>query len=171
MTTSALQILAHGTGELLRRHGLRLAAAESCTGGLIAATLTEIAGSSDWFECGFVTYSAKAKQQLLGVRTESLQRHGSVSEPIAREMALGALVHSAADVAVSVTGIAGPGGGEILQPVGTVWFGWALRTADDVIFESAVHAFHGTRAEVRHGAVLVALSGIELLLNKTIQNR
>lgn len=85
--------------------------------------LTTIPGSSDWLECGFVTYSVEAKQQMLGVRPETLEHHGAVSEPTAREMALGALIHSTADVAVSVTGIAGLGGGEILQPVGTVWFG------------------------------------------------
>jgi nicotinamide-nucleotide amidase len=168
MVDDDLETWARNTGALLSQRGLRLATAESCTGGLIVAMLTAIPGSSDWLECGFVTYSVEAKQQMLGVRPETLEHHGAVSEPTAREMALGALIHSTADVAVSVTGIAGPGGGEILQPVGTVWFGWALRTADDVIFESAVHTFRGTRAEVRENAVRTALIGIKSILDKSI---
>lgn len=168
MTASDLQALARSTGEHLRRHGLRLATAESCTGGLICATLTEIPGSSDWLECGFITYRLDSKQRLLGVRSETLEHHGPVSEPTAREMALGALERSSADVAVSVTGIAGPGGGEVLHPIGTVWFGWALRTDLEIVFESAMHELHGSRTEIRTDAVHVALAGINALIDKTL---
>lgn len=123
MADDDLETWARNTGAILTQRGLRLATAESCTGGLVVACSRQFPGSSDWLECGFVTYSVEAKQQMLGVRPETLEHHGAVSEPTAREMALGALIHSTADVAISVTGIAGPGGGEILQPVGTVWFG------------------------------------------------
>jgi nicotinamide-nucleotide amidase len=106
--------------------GLRIATAESCTGGMVAVALTDVAGSSDVFERGFVTYSNAAKMQMLGVSATKLQAHGAVSEPVAREMAEGALVHSAADVAVSITGIAGPGGSEF-KPEGRVCFGLAVK--------------------------------------------
>ncbi len=108
-----------------RRRGLRIATAESCTGGLIAALLTEIAGASDVFERGFVTYSNEAKQELLGVAEATLAAHGAVSEPTARQMVLGALQRSRADIAVAVTGIAGPGGGGPQKPVGLVHFACA----------------------------------------------
>lgn len=111
----------------LRSRRMRLATAESCTGGLVAGLLTEIAGSSDVVECGFVTYSNEAKQELLGVSEDMLARHGAVSEPIARAMATGALVRSRAHVSVSITGVAGPGGGSMIKPVGLVHFGAAGR--------------------------------------------
>jgi nicotinamide-nucleotide amidase len=111
----------------LRRRGLKLATAESCTGGLVAGVLTEIAGSSDVVERGFVTYSNEAKTELLGVSEMTLAQHGAVSEPVARAMAVGALAHSYADIAVSVTGIAGPGGGSAAKPVGLVHIAAARR--------------------------------------------
>lgn len=113
--------------EALLARGLRLAAAESCTGGLIAAACTALPGSSHWFERGFVTYSNEAKAELLGVPGELLQAHGAVSEPVARAMAEGALARSHADLALAVTGIAGPGGAVPGKPVGTVWLAWSAR--------------------------------------------
>ena len=111
--------------QLLAR-GWMLATAESCTGGLIAAACTDLAGSSTWFERGFVTYSNAAKAQMLGVDAALISQHGAVSEPVARAMAQGALQHAHAQVALAVTGVAGPGGGSADKPVGTVWFAWAL---------------------------------------------
>ncbi|HEY9067754.1 MAG TPA: nicotinamide-nucleotide amidohydrolase family protein, partial [Burkholderiaceae bacterium] len=108
-------------GDALRRAGLTIASAESCTGGLIAAACTGIAGSSDWFERGFVTYSNEAKTESLGVPAALIAAHGAVSDAVARAMAEGALAHSRAQIAVAVTGIAGPGGGSPGKPVGTVW--------------------------------------------------
>ncbi len=107
----------------LKRRGLMMATAESCTGGLIAGACTDVSGSSDWFERGFVTYSNAAKTELLGVPAELIHQHGAVSEPVARAMAAGALAHSPAQLAVAVTGVAGPTGGSADKPVGTVWFG------------------------------------------------
>jgi nicotinamide-nucleotide amidase len=136
-----------------RRAGLMLATAESCTGGLIAATLTAIAGSSDVVERGFVTYSNTAKQQLLGVADSLLADHGAVSEPVARAMVLGALAHSPADIAVSVTGVAGPGGGSAEKPVGLVFIGCARRNGTASV---ARHVFAGDRAAVREASVAEA---------------
>jgi nicotinamide-nucleotide amidase len=119
-----LQPQALALGDALRARGWRLAAAESCTGGLIAAACTSVAGSSDWFERGFVTYSNEAKAELLGVPPALIARHGAVSEEVARAMAAGALQHAHAQLAVAVTGIAGPGGGTPAKPVGTVWLAW-----------------------------------------------
>ncbi len=113
--------------QALRAKGWRLATAESCTGGLIAAACTSLAGSSDWFDRGFVTYSNEAKVQMLGVEAALIAQHGAVSEQVACAMAVGALRHSPADVAVAVTGIAGPGGAVPGKPVGTVWLATALR--------------------------------------------
>jgi len=113
--------------DLCRRHGLRVATAESCTGGLVAATLTEIAGSSDVLDCGFVTYSNAAKEAMLGVRAATLKRYGAVSAETAAAMAAGALSHSQADLAVAITGIAGPAGGSKQKPVGLVYFAAASR--------------------------------------------
>jgi len=141
--------------DALRAHGVTLATAESCTGGLIAAALTEIAGSSDVVERGFVTYSNAAKSELLGVPPELIAAHGAVSEPVAAAMAAGALRRSRAGIAVSVTGVAGPGGGSAEKPVGTVWFGCAQHG-------SAVHTervvFPGDRSAVRVATVLHAFA-------------
>lgn len=146
---------AHDLLTLCQAKGFRIATAESCTGGMIAAALTDIAGSSATFERGFVTYSNEAKMELLGVRTETLAEFGAVSEPTAREMADGALAKSYADIAVSVTGIAGPGGATPGKPVGLVWFGLALNGAET---ETKMHIFEGDRATVRNSALLTALA-------------
>ncbi|MBS0219775.1 MAG: CinA family protein [Proteobacteria bacterium] len=138
-----------------RRHGLKVATAESCTGGLIAAALTAIAGSSDVVDRAFVTYSNEAKRDMIGVRWDMIMKHGAVSEPVARAMASGALRHSQADLAVSVTGIAGPGGGTTEKPVGLVHFG-ALRKGGEPILER--HVLHGDRDGIRRVAVITALA-------------
>ena len=139
-----------------------LVTAESCTGGMIAAACTDLAGSSAWFERGFVTYSNAAKTELLGVDPALLRQQGAVSEPVARAMALGALAHSQAQVALAVTGIAGPGGGSPDKPVGTVWFGFAV--PGQVTTE--VRHFAGDRAAVRLATVQHALRRVAELLQQ-----
>ena len=146
--------------EKLQNQGLKLATAESCTGGLIAAACTDLAGSSQWFERGFVSYSNAAKTELLGVPAELIAAHGAVSEPVARAMAEGALAHAHAQVAVAVTGVAGPTGGSADKPVGTVWFGWAVPGG---VF-SERRRFPGDRAAVRRATVAHALHGLRALL-------
>jgi nicotinamide-nucleotide amidase len=143
-------------GERLREAGRTFATAESCTGGGVAWVCTDVPGSSAWFRAGLVTYALVAKERLLGVPAELLERHGAVSEPVARAMAEGARRVTGVDLAVSVTGIAGPAGGEVLQPVGTVWFAWALADARTRV---AVERFEGDRAAVRAAAVARALEG------------
>ena len=140
--------------EALRVRGWRLVTAESCTGGLIAAACTAVAGSSDWFERGFVSYSNEAKTELLGVPASLIGAHGAVSEPVARVMATGALAHAHADLALSVTGIAGPGGAVPGKPVGTVWLGWALRSGQA---GAELLQLDGDRATVRAVTVQRAL--------------
>jgi nicotinamide-nucleotide amidase len=140
--------------DALRARGWRIAAAESCTGGLIAATCTALAGSSDWFERGFVTYSNEAKAEQLGVDPALLAAHGAVSEAVALAMAEGALLHSAADLAVAVTGIAGPGGAVPGKPVGTVWLALARRGA---AASAQRLQLDGDRAAVRDRTVTIAL--------------
>ena len=151
--------LAHISSRLLAR-GWMLATAESCTGGMIAAACTDLAGSSQWFERGFVTYSNAAKVQCLGVPAELIETHGAVSEPVARAMAQGAVAHSAAQVAVAVTGVAGPTGGSPGKPVGTVWFGWQL----DGATHSELRHFAGDRAAVRAATLRHALARLARLL-------
>lgn len=158
-----MDILAAQVGSLLKSHGLMLVTAESCTGGGIAQAVTEIAGSSDWFDRGFVTYSNLSKQQMLGVAEDTLKRYGAVSEATVREMAEGALCHSHAQLSLAVSGIAGPGGGTPDKPVGTVWFAWALR--DGTVIAS-LHRLGGDRAEVRAQAVRIALQGVVDLLEQ-----
>jgi nicotinamide-nucleotide amidase len=147
------QVLA--LADRLRARGWRLATAESCTGGLIAAACTAVAGSSDWFERGFVTYSNEAKTEMLGVPAASIQAHGAVSAEVARAMAEGALAHSRADVAVAVTGIAGPGGGSAAKPVGTVWLALARRGHSA---SAELLQLPGDRAAVRAATVHHALA-------------
>ncbi len=147
------QYLLGPLADLLLKHGWMLATAESCTGGLIAATCTDLAGSSQWFERGFVTYSNEAKIELLGVDAALIARDGAVSESVVRAMAQGALDRSRAQVAVAVTGIAGPGGGSAAKPVGTVWLAWALPHG----ITSEVQHFSGDRAAVRAATVQHAL--------------
>jgi nicotinamide-nucleotide amidase len=144
-----------------RARQVRLATAESCTGGLIAAALTAIAGSSDVLERGFVTYSNAAKQDMLGVPAELIQAHGAVSEPVARAMAEGALARSRAQIAVSVTGLAGPGGGSTGKPVGLVWFGLAQRGHPA---GSDSQVFPGGRTDIRAAAVARAFALIRARL-------
>ena len=158
------ELLAHTPSALLadlmlKRHWM-LATAESCTGGMIAAACTDLAGSSAWFERGFVTYSNEAKTDMLGVPAALIATHGAVSEPVSQAMASGALQHSKAQVALSVTGIAGPSGGSPDKPVGTVWFGWA--TPDGVWSE--VQRFDGDRAAVRTATLHHSLSRLVELL-------
>ncbi|MBE2292221.1 MAG: CinA family protein [Xanthomonadaceae bacterium] len=152
---------AQALGERLRAAHDALVTAESCTGGWIAKCLTDIAGSSDWFDCGMVVYSYEAKQALLGVRPQTLEEHGAVSRETAIEMVSGALVNSGASVAVAVTGIAGPGGGGADKPVGTVWIAWKRRGG-----YARAQAFHfdGDREAVRRQTVDHALVGVAELL-------
>jgi nicotinamide-nucleotide amidase len=138
----------------LLARGWMLATAESCTGGLIAGACTDLAGSSNWLERGFLSYSNAAKTELLGVDADLIARHGAVSEPVARAMAQGALQHSKAQCALAVTGIAGPGGGSADKPVGTVWFAWA--TPQGV--RSEMQRFEGDRAQVRSATVQHSLT-------------
>lgn len=144
-------------GEACRRAGLKVTTAESCTGGGVAEAITRTAGSSAWFDRGFVAYANEAKVDLLGVRQETLGSHGAVSEAVAREMALGALHQSDADLAVAVTGVAGPGGGTATKPVGLVWFAWASLGGT---VEARFEIFGGDRAAVRGQAVREALKGL-----------
>jgi nicotinamide-nucleotide amidase len=147
--------------DALRARNWRLASAESCTGGMIAAACTDLAGSSDWFERGVVSYSNAAKTELLGVPTALLEQHGAVSQPVARAMVEGMQRTSGADLAVAVTGIAGPAGGTPAKPVGTVWFGFAQRHADgSVRIDSEHRRFDGDRAQVRSATVEHALRGL-----------
>jgi nicotinamide-nucleotide amidase len=160
-TDSELRVMAEALGLRLRAAHDRLVAAESCTGGWIAKTATDIAGSSDWFDCGMVAYSYEAKQALLGVRPQTLENFGAVSRETVVEMVSGALVNSGASVAVAVTGIAGPGGGSADKPVGMVWIGWKRRGG---YARAEVFHFDGDREEVRRQSVAAALRGLETLV-------
>ena len=154
---STIESLAADLGGLLLQRGEWLAVAESCTGGWLAQTVTAIAGSSAWFDRGFVTYSNDAKQDMLGVPDTTLARHGAVSEATARAMAQGVLAHSRSDWGVAITGIAGPSGGSPDKPVGTVCFAWSQR---DGGCEAQTCRFPGDRAAVREQAVRHALRGL-----------
>jgi len=158
-----MDILAAQVGGLLKVHGLMLATAESCTGGGVAQAITEISGSSAWFERGFITYTNEAKHEMLDVQQETLARHGAVSEAVVREMVAGALSHSHAQVALAVSGVAGPSGGTPEKPVGTVWFAWGVKHSACV---ARVHYLNGSRGEVRAQSVRISLQGVEDLLNQ-----
>ena len=153
--------LARQLGEALLERHWRCAVAESCTGGRVAAAITEIAGSSKWFDRGFVTYTNQSKTDLLGVSQKELATEGAVSESVVRAMAEGALAASQADVTVAISGIAGPGGGSPDKPVGLVWFAWSCRHGETY---AASYCFNGDRSAVRSQAVSVALEGILSLL-------
>ena len=153
---SRIPDLVERLAQALRARGAMLATAESCTGGLIAGACTEISGSSDWFERGFVTYSNAAKTELLGVSTELLAVHGAVSEPVVRAMTEGALARAPVQWSLAVTGVAGPTGGSAAKPLGTVWFGWA--GPDGVTSEHRL--FPGDRQAVRQATVAHALEGL-----------
>ena len=158
-----LDALAQRVGQRLRQRHDHLVTAESCTGGWIAKTVTGIAGSSDWFDCGMVAYSYEAKQALLGVRPETLEQHGAVSRETVVEMVSGALVNSGASIAVAVTGIAGPGGGSGDKPVGTVWIGWKRRGG---YAHARLYHFAGDRDAVRRQTVAAALAGLRKTLTE-----
>lgn len=143
-------------GEQLLQRNWRIATAESCTGGGVAAAITAIPGSSAWFEYGIVSYANAAKEKLLGVSAETLAREGAVSEAVVTEMARGALALSGADIAIAISGVAGPAGGSPEKPVGTVWFAWAMATGE---IKTELKCFDGDRAEVQWQAVLWALEG------------
>ncbi|MFA5083066.1 MAG: nicotinamide-nucleotide amidohydrolase family protein [Hydrogenophilaceae bacterium] len=153
LSQDALEAMAAGLGAVLLGKGWRLAAAESCTGGWAAQAITALAGSSAWFERGFVTYSNEAKTDMLGVLADTLERHGAVSEETVREMAAGALRNSRAQAAFAISGIAGPGGGSDSKPVGTVCFAWA--TANGPV-RAETRRFAGDRRQVRMQAVAYA---------------
>lgn len=151
-----LTLLSRRIGKALKKRGQMLATAESCTGGWVAQAVTSVAGSSDWFERGWVTYSNAAKRADLAVSAATLRRHGAVSEATAREMARGALRRSRAGISLSITGIAGPGGGAPGKPVGTVCFAWAQGRR----IRSETRRFRGGRSRVRRQSVIHALRGV-----------
>jgi nicotinamide-nucleotide amidase len=157
MARDKLPALARRIGARLKARRLKLATAESCTGGWIAQAVTSVSGSSEWFDRGFVTYSNESKKELLGVRAGTLSRHGAVSRETAKEMAAGALARSRAQVAVAVTGVAGPTGGTKEKPVGMVCFAWSREGRAP---ESATRRFSGGRESVRRQSVIAALQGL-----------
>ena len=163
LTDEALAEAGTQLAEVLKQRELTIATAESCTGGWVAKVLTDRAGSSSYVLAGLVTYSNDAKRGLLGVTEPSLGEHGAVSEPVVREMVAGALAATGADVAVAVSGVAGPGGGSDDKPVGTVWFAWGRSAADT---EAVVEQFQGDRDQVRRQAVLYVLQGVRGFLEK-----
>jgi nicotinamide-nucleotide amidase len=149
--------LAERVGHALKQKGAMLASAESCTGGWIGEAVTAVPGSSEWFERGFITYTNAAKQEMLGVRQATLDAHGAVSEATVLEMASGALAHSRATIAVSVSGVAGPSGGTATKPVGMVCIGWCVRGSPPF---AVTRQFSGDRESVRRQSVVVALEGV-----------
>jgi len=161
VSESGTLLLVERLAEVMLLNRYTLATAESCTGGGIAHMVTCLPGSSRWFERGFITYSNESKQELLAVSADTLSRFGAVSEECAAAMAAGAILNSHADLAVSVTGIAGPDGGSADKPTGTVCFGWGQR-GESIL--TAVHVFDGDRAQVRRQSVLMAIQGLLDLL-------
>lgn len=161
---SSLNELAAQLGQILKERGLMLALAESCTGGMVAQAVTSVAGSSAWFDRGFVTYSNAAKIEMLGIAENTLTQYGAVSEETAREMALGAIKHSHANLTVAITGIAGPDGGSETKPVGTVSFAWA--NTDGMVDSKTCH-FAGNRKQIRQQAAQTALKCAQNALNYT----
>ncbi len=165
MNDQMLQHLARQVGIALTRHGLMLVSAESCTGGWLGQTITSVAGSSAWYERGFITYATISKHEMLGVSAVTLQQHGAVSEQTAREMAEGSIARSHAQVAIAITGIAGPEGGTVEKPVGMVCFAWALK---DGLARNETQHFSGDREAVRRQSVAVALQGVIDLLHDAV---
>ena len=167
--SQGIQQLAQNLASLFLQKTMKVCTAESCTGGLIAKTFTDMAGSSEWFDRGFVTYSNQSKIDMLGVKPLTLQNYGAVSEEVAREMAVGALQFSQSQLAVSVTGIAGPGGGSEAKPVGTVCFGFALNSdAHENKVWVEKQWFDGNRSQVREASLLFALRRIQALLTAAV---
>jgi nicotinamide-nucleotide amidase len=156
-----LKKLTRKLAKTLTEHNLSIVTAESCTGGWLAKCFTDLAGSSAWFDRGFVTYSNASKQDMLGVSKASLEKYGAVSEQVAKEMAQGALKNSQADIAVAITGIAGPDGGTNDKPVGTVWIAWAK--ADNTF--SQQFKFEGKREQIRYQSIIESINGIISTIN------
>lgn len=167
ITDQKLFLLANELGDLLIQRGIMLVSAESCTGGWIGQTITAIAGSSRWYERGFITYSNLSKQEMLGVDERVLNKFGAVSEQIASQMASGAISHSHAQISIAVTGIAGPGGATEGKPVGMICHGWAIK---DGLVKSAVCMLEGDRETIRKQAVAIALQGAIDLLHEDIKD-
>jgi nicotinamide-nucleotide amidase len=161
LTDSGLYALAEQVGAALKSRALMLVTAESCTGGWVGEAVTMVPGSSDWYERGFITYTYISKREMLGVKVETLEQHGAVSEQTVKEMVTGALVHSHAQVAVAVSGTAGPAGGTPEKPVGTVCLAWGLRNGEPV---AETRHFAGDREAVRRQSVERALAGVLELL-------
>ena len=159
------EMLATELGQCLTQRGWCITTAESCTGGGLAQTITSIAGSSQWFEMGFVTYSNRAKQKKLNISDDLLKTYGAVSEQVVTAMATNALLEAQADVAVAISGIAGPDGGTPQKPVGTIWVAWAI--GDDEPF-SRLYQFSGSREQIRQKTVIEALWGLNKLLKSTV---
>jgi len=157
-----IAILAAEVGASLKRHGYLLSTAESCTGGAVANAITDIPGSSEWFDCGFITYSSESKREILGVTQDSLVNHGAVSEAVVRQMVTGALRHSLSEVALAVSGIAGPTGATSGKPIGTVWLAWGIKGRPPI---ACLHYLHGDRTEIRKRSTLLALQGTLDLLD------
>jgi len=158
----ALIKLSTQLGQALKEKNFTLALAESCTGGLASAAITDIAGSSAWFDRGFVTYTNAAKQSMLKVTEQTLIQYGAVSEETAKEMAIGALNNSLADIAASITGIAGPTGGSIDKPVGTVCFAYAIKNGS---VTTITKRFTGNRQQIRHQSVIQLFNGLMDLIS------
>jgi nicotinamide-nucleotide amidase len=159
--------LAKALGAALKARGLKLALAESCTGGMMAAAITSVAGSSAWFDRGFVTYSNEAKIEMLGVLPETLEKHGAVSEETAIEMAQGCVSRSQSQLAGSITGIAGPDGGGVDKPVGTVCFAWVIQTSSTATspVSVATQLFTGNRQQIRQQATVYLMQQLILVIN------
>ena len=168
MSNKNISIKVEQLAELLLRNNKQLTVAESCTGGWLAKVLTDLSGSSEWFERGFVTYSNQAKHEMLGVAESTLNTFGAVSHETVDEMAIGALKNSHADFSLSISGIAGPGGATKDKPVGLVWFSWAVKENDSLsILASEKHVFDGDRESVRQQAVEHALTGLIKYIEKS----
>lgn len=154
--------LAGEVGFLLKKTSIKLVVAESCTGGWVAQAITSVAGSSDWFDRGFVTYSNEAKTEMLGVPAALIVQHGAVSEAVVKEMAIGAVKNSRAHLSVAISGVAGPGGGSADKPVGTVWIAWGQKRG---YAEAQVFRLTGDRAAIRARSVVMALDGLRQRLS------
>lgn len=162
---SITQLLVDLAPRLIERQ-LKLATAESCTGGWVSKCITDLDGSSLWFDCALVTYSNQAKINLLGVQGDTLSAHGAVSQPVVKEMVLGLLDRCEADLGLSISGVAGPGGGTDNKPVGTVWIAWAR---PGMLIEAMRFQFNGNREQIRLQAVYESIQGIQRILNDTAQ--
>jgi nicotinamide-nucleotide amidase len=157
---SSITSLTQQLAQTLLAKGFKIALAESCTGGLLAAHLTSLAGSSDWFERGFITYSNQAKEESIGVPKEVIERYGAVSEEVAKAMAEGVLNHSLAQISAAITGIAGPGGGSANKPVGMVCFAWGIQVDDQIQTRSQTKQFSGDRQSIREQACVYAIESL-----------